>query len=82
MQITKQKQVSIRLLPLDARPVAIKSIKSNLEYYIEKHSGIFNSEKQQLEVLVIPNLNWCFLRSLEGLEGIEYLQSFVGNSCK
>ncbi len=78
----QQKQVSIRLLPLDARPVEIESIKSKLEDYIERHSGIVNSEKQQLEVLVIPNLNWCFLRSLEGLEGIEYLQSILGNSSK
>jgi hypothetical protein len=28
-------------------------------------------------IVVIPNLNLCFLRSLEGLEGIEYLQSLL-----
>lgn len=33
------------------------------------------TDDEQLEVAVIPNLGWCFLRSLEGLKGIEYLQT-------
>lgn len=28
----------------------------------------------QLNLAVIPNLSWCFVRSVEGLEGIDYIQ--------
>lgn len=78
----EQKQVSISLLSLTARPSATESIKSKLEHYLEKKTEAAKSEAQQLEVIVIPNLNWCFLRSLEGLEGIEYLQSLLCDGSK
>lgn len=85
----QQKQVSIKLLPLTARPVAIETIKSRLEHYLAGQSNSTDNDpqdnnsqdndpqmqQQQQEVVVIPNLGWCFLRSLEGLEGIEYIQS-------
>ncbi|MEO0770061.1 MAG: hypothetical protein AAFY72_11630, partial [Cyanobacteria bacterium J06649_4] len=32
-----------------------------------------NSAKEK-GLAVIPNLGWCFLRSVEGLEGVDYLQ--------
>ena len=73
----EQKQVSIRLLPLTARPTEIATIKSKLEHYLESLSPTNNSTQQKPEVVVIPNLSWCFLRSLEGLAGIEYLQSLL-----
>ena len=78
----KQKQVPIRLLPFTARPDAIASIKSKLEHYIERKSTQNYSETQKLEVVVIPNLSWCFLRSLEGLEGIDYLRSLLCDGCE
>ncbi|MGF1589333.1 MAG: winged helix-turn-helix domain-containing protein [Pleurocapsa sp.] len=69
-----QKQISLRPLPLKARPDRIDTIKSKLKYYLEKEfTETVGTDRS--EVLVIPNLNWCFLRSLEGLDGIEYLQS-------
>ncbi len=71
----KEKQASIKILPLRARPTAIETIKSQLEHHLTFESKKYNSQEQKPEVLVIPNLSWCFLRSLEGLEGIEYLQS-------
>ena len=73
----EQKQVSIRLLPLTARPTEIATIKSKLEHYLESLAKNNDSTKQQSEVVIIPNLSWCFLRSLEGLAGIEYLQSLL-----
>ncbi|ELS04240.1 hypothetical protein Xen7305DRAFT_00039680 [Xenococcus sp. PCC 7305] len=73
----EQKKVSIRILPLTSRPTAIASIKTKLEHYLESLSTSNNSTKQQPEVIIIPNLSWCFLRSLEGLAGIEYLQSLL-----
>ena len=38
------------------------------------------SQPSQFQVLVaIPNLSWCFLRCVEGLEEIEYLQDLIIN---
>ena len=78
----KQKQVSIKLLPFTSRPEAIASTKSKLEHYIKRKSTPNYSETQKLEVVVIPNLSWCFLRSLDGLEGIDYLRSLLGDGCE
>ncbi|MEL6441005.1 MAG: hypothetical protein AAFQ80_17330 [Cyanobacteria bacterium J06621_8] len=75
----EQKQVSLRLLPFTSRPDAIESIKSKLEHYIEEKSTQNYSSSQKSEIIVIPNLSWCFLRSLEGLEGIDYLRSLLCN---
>ncbi|MBE9043205.1 hypothetical protein IQ255_02070 [Pleurocapsales cyanobacterium LEGE 10410] len=69
---SSQKQIPLNLLPFSARPTKVETIESKLKYYLE-------SEPQRLEALVIPNLSWCFLRSLEGLKGIEYLQSLLCN---
>lgn len=71
---TEQKQVSTKLLPLTARPTEIAAIKAKLEHYLEQKAVNDSSETPEFEIVIIPNLNWCFLRSLEGLEGIEYLQ--------
>ncbi len=76
---TQQKQLSLKLLPVTARPDEIVSIKAKLEHYLQSPAS---DASQQPEVIVIPNLNWCFLRSLEGLEGIEYLQSLLYDSSK
>ena len=73
----QQQQVNLRLLPLTARPIAIESVKSKLEHYLVQNTKTETSDVRQLEVVVIPNLSWCFLRSLDGLEGIEYLQSLL-----
>ncbi|GAB4538259.1 MAG: hypothetical protein Tsb0014_27760 [Pleurocapsa sp.] len=73
----EQKQVEIELLPLTARPQKIAAIKPKLEQYLNQKKQNQNYFPQKLQIVVIPNLNWCFLRSLEGLEGIEYLQSLL-----
>ena len=72
---TKQKQTSLKLLSLQARPYSIEVITSKLKHELEQKE----KEDRDLEIVVIPNLSWCFLRSLEGLEGIEYLQSLLCN---
>ena len=73
----EQKQVSMRLLPLTSRPNAIADIKSQLENHLASPDEHDDSAQQEQEVVIIPNLSWCFLRSLEGLAGIEYLQSLL-----
>ena len=75
---TQQKQVSLKLLALKARPYAIETIAAKLEHELKSKED----EKDCLEIAVIPNLSWCFLRSLEGLEGIEYLQSLLCEGSK
>ena len=37
-------------------------------------SDISKEDMSALNLAIIPNLGWCFLRSVEGLEGIDYLQ--------
>ena len=71
---SEQKQLSIELLPIKARPAQIETVESKLKHYFEEQSDSKDFE-EQLKVAVIPNLGWCFLRSLEGLRGIEYLQT-------
>ena len=78
-QWTKEKQLSIKLLPLPARPSAIETIKLKLEHYLASTSEDAPTEP---EIVVIPNLSWCFLRSLEGLEGIDYLRSLLLDGSK
>ena len=72
---TKQKHTSFKLLPLEARPYSIEVITSKLKHELEPKE----EDEDKTEIVVIPNLSWCFLRSLEGLAGIEYLQSLLCN---
>ena len=79
---TQQKQLPMTMLPLTARPLEIESIKSKLEYHLKPKSTEDDSQTNRLEVVVIPNLSWCFLRSFDGLSGIEYLQSLLSDGSK
>ncbi|BAY85263.1 hypothetical protein NIES267_47620 [Calothrix parasitica NIES-267] len=69
------KQVNIRILPWNARPSDPDSIQSQLQQYIEQEAK--ETTNEQIEVMVIPNLSWCFLRSMDGLDGIDYLQKML-----
>lgn len=73
---SQQKQVTIKLLPLKARPAQIETVESKLKHYLEEQSDRKDFD-ERVEVAVIPNLGWCFLRTLEGLKGIEYLQTLL-----
>ncbi len=70
-----QKQIIVKVLPLSARPTNMNNIISILEDFLNNDREKEASEANNLEVLVIPNLDFCFLRSVEGLDAIEYLQS-------
>jgi len=77
----KQKQVPIRLLPLTARLDNVENITSELEKHLQEAPAEQHDSSEQ-EIVVIPNLSWCFLRSLDGLDGIEYIQSLLCNGSK
>lgn len=76
----KKKQIPLNLLPFKIRPAKIETVKSNLEQYLNEE--LLQEDDTRLEIAVIPNLSWCFLRSLDGLEGIEYIQSLLCNGSK
>ena len=78
----EQRQIPVRLLPLKARPELADTIKSKLERYIEEEFVEEAAGSHQPEIVVLPNLSWCFLRTWDGLEGIEYLQSRLANGFK
>ncbi len=78
----EQKQVLLKLLSLKARPIDIEDVASKLEQYLKSSDAVQNSAEHQREIVVIPNLSWCFLRSMEGLAGIEYLQLLLCNGSR
>ncbi|WP_107667256.1 helix-turn-helix domain-containing protein [Cyanothece sp. BG0011] len=74
-QWSLQKQIVIKVLPLDGRPTDMKRIVSILEDFLQEQEQNIKTKQDISEIFVIPNLDFCFLRSVEGLDTIEYLQS-------
>ncbi len=70
----KKPQLSVRLLAFEARPELADTIQDKLQHYLEDEFATEAAVSHRSEIIIIPNLSWCFLRSLEGLDGIEYLQ--------
>lgn len=70
-----QQQIPIRLLEWIGRPDASATIQTKLQQQLGR--GLSPTASGQLEVVVIPNLSWCFLRSVDGLTGIDYLQDML-----
>ena len=75
------RQIPLKLLPLKSRLDNISEMKAKLENCLQEESNKSESEAE-FEIVVIPNLSWCFLRSIDGLEGIEYIQSLLCNGSK
>ena len=71
---SQEHQVSLQPLKLDGRPLQ-EDIITELRQQIDERESV--SEEKAPEVIVIPNLNWCYLRCFEGLEGIDYLQDLL-----
>ena len=71
----KQEQALVNILPWNERPNNADLIQIELEKYIEQKAK--KTASKQTEVMVIPNLAWCFLRSMDGLDGIDYLQKML-----
>ena len=71
----EEEQVLVNILPWNERPNNADLIQIELEKYIEETTK--KAVAKQIEVMVIPNLSWCFLRSMDGLDGIDYLQKML-----
>lgn len=67
-------EIPLRHLQLKGRP-AQKNIITELREQLGREEAV--TEAKQPEIVVIPNLNWCYLRCFEGLEGIDYLQDVL-----
>ena len=61
----EKKQISLRLLPLTSRISDVEKIKSKLEDCLQEKPSE-DEDTSELEIVVIPNLSWCFLRTLDG----------------
>ena len=60
---------SIRLLDWIERPIDPTEIQAQIASALGRDSG-----DDSPGIAIIPDLCWCFLRSAEGLDGIDYLQ--------
>lgn len=66
---------NVQILDWVKRPPDVLSIKQQIA---EKLGTETDSPPAQLQKLaIVPNLNWCFLRSAKGLDGIDYLQDTI-----
>ena len=70
-----EREINLRPLQWIARPQAVEDIARRLRQQLGR--GTLTVGSKQPEVVVIPNLSWCFLRSVDGLEGIDYLQDVL-----
>ncbi len=70
-------EIPIRLLDWVDRPEA-KTIATKLQQQLGRGltKTTYDTAK---EIVMIPNLSWCFLRELEGLDGIDYLRDVLWN---
>ena len=66
----EQSALRINLFDWIERPIRAEQIQSTMQETLVQTE----SESNQKNVAVIPNLSWCFLRSAEGLDGIDYLR--------
>lgn len=78
--------VEVRSLQLSAGPHDFKQIQNSLEHQLPKSAetsevGDVTDSHEVLEsrqiLMVIPRLDWCFLRCIDGLDPIEYLRNLV-----
>ncbi|MGD1910463.1 MAG: ArsR family transcriptional regulator [Rivularia sp. (in: cyanobacteria)] len=70
-----ESKIPLRPLQWTGRPSVVDDITTKLRQQLGR--GVVTTESKRPEIVVIPNLSWCFLRSVDGLEGIDYLQDVL-----
>ncbi|MBV6624819.1 MAG: ArsR family transcriptional regulator [Rivularia sp. (in: Bacteria)] len=70
-----EREIKLRPLQWIGRPQKVESIAIRLRQQLGR--GTLTANSKEPEIVVIPNLSWCFLRSVDGLEGIDYLQDVL-----
>lgn len=83
LNIQDQDLRPINILDWTERPSEMQNIQSQIEQKLSRDEGNQSSGADELipqNLAVIPNLSWCFLRSAEGLDGVDYLRdSLLGD---
>lgn len=67
--------IPIRMLNWTERPTDPTTLQTKLVAQLGR--GLPCGTNRPQEIVVIPNLSWCFLRCAEGLDGIEYLRKTI-----
>ncbi|MGB3760015.1 MAG: helix-turn-helix domain-containing protein [Rivularia sp. (in: cyanobacteria)] len=70
-----EREIPLRPLQWIGRPEKAEDIVTKLRQQLGR--GMLPTDSKQSEVVVISNLSWCFLRCVDGLEGIDYLQDML-----
>ena len=65
----------LKFLPWTKRPYDFGQIPEKLRSHLSQETA--TREEGNGEIVIIPNLSWCFLRGVEGLDGIDYLRDIV-----
>ncbi|MEM8781000.1 MAG: MarR family transcriptional regulator, partial [Cyanobacteria bacterium P01_G01_bin.49] len=68
-------QMMVKSLTWSARPHDYTSISTQLQEVINLSQN--NPEQKSPLLFIIPNISWCFLRCVDGLDTIDYLQHSV-----
>jgi len=82
---SEKASLDVNILEWVERPAKVntieRQIKSNLNLPEEDSTPSDHSHKDddgsQRKLMLIPNLCWCFLRSADGLDGLDYLQELL-----
>jgi hypothetical protein len=65
----------LKSLSWSSRPADYSTIKFQLSQEINSSQDLLGNSRHF--VFIIPDLNWCFLRCVDGLDTIEYLQGLL-----
>ena len=83
-QKEEREPLPITLLDWIERPLQVESIKQRIKDKLDladdsSTDPSCNEEDAEGKptLMVIPNLSWCFLRSADGLDGLDYLQDLI-----
>lgn len=70
-----KREIALRPLQWISRPEKAENIATRLRQQLGR--GLSTTDSKQQEIVVISNLSWCFLRCVDGLDGIDYLQDVL-----
>ena len=69
--------VSLKSVSWSHRPPNYSSIKSQLSQEIDRVEDVTGDANKHQVMIIIPDLSWCFLRCVDGLDAIEYIQDLL-----
>lgn len=86
LQSEQDDKLPVRLLSWVERPAHVASIKQQVKEKLGLDEDEINEEEPEenseeadndQHLMIVPNLCWCFLRSADGLDGLDYLQELL-----